>query len=122
VISDYLKGTTPEWVRLCARNKTGKKLLSNREIAAASGLCRCTVRILSKSSSWDRVPIGTADKFLMGCNYNPSRTRELRRMFRRKSLLYLRRAKPSQRKMIARILKSFEATAANAGQNALQQP
>lgn len=112
MIKDYLAGLTPEKVRVLARTDKGTRLMTNSEIAEASGLAKSTIALLSKAQFWDCFTIAVADAYLKACGVDPSRTQRHRRMLRRGALLYVKNAPPIQRKMVARV---FGAVAANAG-------
>lgn len=102
MISDYLKGITPKFVRLHAKRRG--RLLTAREIAAAGGICKDTVCKLACSDSWDDFTVRVVDGYLRGCGFDPSRTTRIRRDMRRGALVHLRRVKRSQKRMVAKIL------------------
>jgi hypothetical protein len=63
----------PVFVRLLAREKIGKssvRVLSDEEIAIRSGLSVDTVEEIANQTSWEQVPIGIAERFCRGCNFD----------------------------------------------------
>lgn len=96
----------PQRCRLCARKENGSKLMTNDDIAKASGLARSTVAKLSKLKSWNSVKAETIEAFTRGCGIDPlapSRRRD-GRLIAAGRLTFIRNSAPSQRRMFDRIL------------------
>ena len=64
----------PVLVRLLAKKAVATKhvrAVSDEEIAIRAGLTLDKVRHISKQTSWDKIPIGDAEKFCTGCGFDP---------------------------------------------------
>lgn len=69
-----LKKYPPVFVRLYAKERSGSRMhcaLSDQEIAIRGNLSFDAVVRISKLTSWDNVLIGDAEKFCIGCNFDP---------------------------------------------------
>lgn len=62
----------PCWYRSVAHDERGNPLTS-RQIAERGGISRTQVDRISQLTSWETVPIGTADKYIYGTRINPFR-------------------------------------------------
>lgn len=91
----------PCMCRLVARN--GRRPMSHREIAKASGLSVDTVARLSLKMDWSGVKIDVAVKFSAGCNVNHMALERTMDYVRRRSMAHLKLAGKNQRKFHARI-------------------
>jgi hypothetical protein len=61
----------PYLVRLCARERHGEKMISERVLSERTGLSRWYIRKLMRMRAWDRVPCGTYDVFTRACGVDP---------------------------------------------------
>lgn len=64
----------PIFVRLYAKERSGARMhcaLSDQEIALRGGLPLDKVQDISKMTTWENVKIGDAEKFCVGCNFDP---------------------------------------------------
>jgi hypothetical protein len=64
----------PVFVRLYAKERSGSRMhcaLSDEEIAIRGKLPLEKVRYISRETSWDNVKIGDAERFCIGCNFDP---------------------------------------------------
>jgi hypothetical protein len=64
----------PVFVRLYAKERSGSRMhcaLSDEEIAIRGKLPLEKVRSISRETSWDNVKIGDAERFCIGCNFDP---------------------------------------------------
>ena len=59
------------FVRLYAKERRTHQALSDQQIAIRSGLAVGKVGQISELTSWDAVPVGDAEKFCIGCNFDP---------------------------------------------------
>lgn len=85
----------------------GSKPVSHEELSRRSGLSQSTIRDLSCTAKWDRVPMATALKFAQACGVNLLSTWRVTGFFRHKKKTYLARAHPNARRMYDRILKQL---------------
>tara|TARA_B100000989_G_C19491900_1_gene450198 strand:- start:448 stop:765 length:318 start_codon:yes stop_codon:yes gene_type:complete len=61
-------------VRLYAKERSGERMhsvLSDEEIAIRSGLELENIMWISRQVAWDKITVGDAKKFCMGCNFDP---------------------------------------------------
>jgi hypothetical protein len=94
----------PPWLcRLLARKGVGRgrRAMSNREIAAASGLSPVTVGRLSHKKTWSNVNFRTVERFTKGCGVNLNALGRQRRFLRSAKLVHLRIRHAKQRKFLA---------------------
>lgn len=101
-----LDTTNPAKCRFLARKNGGKAPMSHEDVARRSGLHRATVIRLSHRTTWKGIPPETIDAFCRGCGIDilrPGRRRD-KRVIRAGALTLLRKAKPVQRRMLARML------------------
>lgn len=73
----------PPLVRLLAKEPVSKKhvrALSDREVAIGAELPLERVRSISRTKSWDTVPMGEIKKFCVGCNFDPFDYRDRNRV------------------------------------------
>lgn len=77
-----LDALPPFMYRVLARHNNGVPM-TGEEIATLSGLDVATVRRLSRLTSWAHVPVGTASKFMFGCQVNPWKLKYHLRYIRR---------------------------------------
>lgn len=61
----------------------GERPMTTAELSARSGLPAKTVTWLRRKQAWGDVPISVADRFIMGCGYDPLRQKEALRKLRR---------------------------------------
>jgi hypothetical protein len=64
----------PVLVRLLAKKAVATKhvrAVSDEEIAIKGGLSLDKVRHISKQTLWDIIPIGDAERFCIGCGFDP---------------------------------------------------
>ena len=64
----------PVLVRLLAKKPIATKhvrAVSDQEVAIAGGLPLSKVRHISKQVAWSEIPIGDAEKFCLGCGFDP---------------------------------------------------
>ena len=64
----------PVFVRLYAKERSGPRMhcaLSDQEIAIRGNLDLEEVKRISRLTSWDSVKIGDAERFCVGCNFDP---------------------------------------------------
>ena len=64
----------PVLVRLLAKKAVATKhvrAVSDEEIAIRGGLSLDKVRHISKQTLWDIIPIGDAERFCIGCGFDP---------------------------------------------------
>lgn len=99
----------PFLVRLLARKKNQwRHPLSTTEIAELSGLPRSTVAKIATMKSWDKIPVGVADRFSTACNVNLMTPgfyfKELRSS--KFKFAHLRNGTPNQRAFFARLMDS----------------
>ena len=69
-----LRKFPPVLVRLLAKKPVATKhvrAVSDEEIAVRGGLPLANVKHISKQISWDKVPVGDAEKFCIGCGFDP---------------------------------------------------
>lgn len=71
----------PYAYRLLARN--GREPMTVAELMVRSGLSRGVVLRLSAATSWAQVKVSVADRFIMGCGYDPMQTRSAWRYLER---------------------------------------
>jgi len=82
--------------------------MSNAEIAAVSGLARCTVTQISKRPDWNKVPLATIHRFTTACGVNLMNQELQRKFLRHGKLTHIKRsASLNQRKMLDRLLKEL---------------
>jgi hypothetical protein len=91
----------PRIVRLLAAPAT------TRELAVRSGIPRSTVHQISCKDNWDSVPLGLIERFTTACGVNllahKRHRQNLKNRLRGMSNL-ARRVKPTQRKLLQRLL------------------
>lgn len=107
MILERVNKLPPFVVRLLARDSrkgNGWHALTAAEIAKAGNLPLCAVRKISKLASWATVRIEDADKFSNGCGVDLSKPAKYLKEIRRSSLVHLRFASPSQRRLFAKLL------------------
>lgn len=97
----------PILCRLCARKNRGYALLSNREIAARSGIPRTTVSTLSKKKNWNGVPIDVVDAFALACGVDLLRARRQREYIRRSKMASVKYGRGLQRQYVTALLFSL---------------
>jgi len=88
----------PVFVRLYAKERSGSRMhcaLTDQEIAIRSSLPLEKVRSISRETSWGNVKIGDAERFCMGCNFDPFNYQDRNRISaysKRCSWAFLRRS------------------------------
>jgi hypothetical protein len=79
ILSEY----PPPLVRLLAREKIGSKhvrALSDQEVAIKGEFPLARVLEISRTSSWDTIPVGEIMRFCFGCNFDPFDWQDRNRM------------------------------------------
>lgn len=74
----------PVQCRLLARKKRGKKWMSTRDLAFASGLSRGEIGKLQVKTEWNRVPAETMHRFSLACGVNLLSLSDHREFIRRR--------------------------------------
>jgi hypothetical protein len=98
----------PKLCRLLARKHNGRRPMSNAEIAAVSGLARCTITQISKREDWNGVPLETIHRFTTACGINLVNQEPQRKFFRHSKLSHIMRApNKAQKRMLLRLLKDL---------------
>lgn len=77
--------------RLMARDKTGRRRLTLRDIQRRSGLGIGTIRAMSVMASWDHVKVGTMLRFCDGCGIDLLHVRRQMEHLKRRRLIHTRR-------------------------------
>lgn len=78
----------PFLIRLCARR--GRKAMTDRQLAAASGLSTNTVFRISHRSSWESISIGAASRFITASGVDILRPRRLKEFVKRGKFSHLK--------------------------------
>lgn len=101
-----LSNHPPCLVRLLARRKltaTSKQVraLSAQEVAIASGLTMARIQEISPMTSWDQVTVAEAERFVLGCGFDPLSASD-----RNRKTAYQRSCKSSSRAQFSYLRKS----------------
>lgn len=94
----------PFLCRYVARDKTGRRGLSNRQIAMKAGLTKSTVDRLARKHTWNGLRIDTIEAFSKACGVDllhPSRQIDFLKRRKRK---HARALPPSQRRYLQKIV------------------
>lgn len=112
-LRDRLSAFPPALCRLAARD--GHGLMSTRKIAERAGMKKSRVHEISLLISWDTVPVGDVERFSMACGVNLMATRRKKQILKVRSWSYfVKRVKPSQRKLLEKLLTNAQAAARQA--------
>lgn len=100
-----LNRITPRFCRLVARKKNGRAAMTNKDIAAVSGLSVCTVRRLYTVNSWNSFTAETIHRFAVACGVDLRRPgRSAVKFFRSNKLSYMKRSQPAHKDLYRRLL------------------
>lgn len=99
-----LNSCPPFLCRILARKNRGRAGLSHDELAERSGLARSTIAALSFKTSWEGIPVDTADRFAQACGVNHlSAKRQVYFMVHRQLGTFMLRATNSQKLMYRKL-------------------
>jgi hypothetical protein len=105
-VLDKLNRVPPCVCRLLARKNHGRRGMTHRDLAKASGLTLSTVQALSFRRSWTGLSIDTIMAFSLACGVNHLSTDQQMDYLRRRRMAHVLGAKGSQKVFYARLLTS----------------
>jgi response regulator of citrate/malate metabolism len=104
-VLDKLEKLPPYLCRLLARTRNGRRGLSHNELAALSGLNRCTIKNLSVATSWAPYTLSTVMAFATACGVNHLSARRHVKYLKHTKRYHIVNASGNQARLYARLKK-----------------
>ena len=109
-VTQRLDRIPPNLCRLLARSEHGLRPLTTQEICDRSGLSWEKVAKISKLDSWASL-LRDIESFSAACGVSLMQPKSALRFLKRRKRVYLLRAKPSQRRLLVRLIEEITQSA-----------